>query len=333
MRRLELLPIVSAALAVSTACAQPNPAFNDCEPPAQCEDDESGDATLTHGDGDGDGDDDPDTGDADTGRNDTGSTAPETGDGDGDGDPNALPTCPDTVEVVIPIAQDTFLDATYADGGSNGCVIDWNYDVDMPYPPVESPCQGLDFGAVPMHWACGHNGDGSCSSTYLGQFAVNGWADQAPVVKDAYFEVTAKIENLEPALVSIYELDVDPAEYHSCGAWSAGQGYGAEPEECVTTFLHAAAPNLWTNVGAAAIDPHQKPTIAAGNAPISPEYAYHDIALPVSKALVQAWLTGEQDHPGVLLTSEAWLPTEFNLLAQGSMAPPRLVTKLCTDAP
>jgi hypothetical protein len=331
MRRLAWIPTLIAMPAVVLACAQPNPAFDGI-------DEDTGDTTLTQGDGDGDtnsgsGDsfdtsDSSDMGDGD-GDGDDGPTAPDTGDGDGDGD--GLPACPESLEVAIPVVQDTFLDATQSDGSS--CVIDWNYEGNMPALSEGTACPGLAFGGVPMHWACGNNQGFACTSTWLGQFAVGAWEQQAPVVMDAHFQVTAKIMNAEPALVSMYELDVASTEYAACGKWKAGDGYGSHPEPCVTTALYAAEPHPWSNEAADGLLPFANQAIAATNAPVSPEPDFHDLILPVDTVLVQGWLRGEIPHPGVLLSSSAWAPREFNLLAAESNSPPLLIVKLCTDAP
>ena len=309
MRRLGLLSIVIVMPTLVIACSKPNPAFEDCDSPALCED-----ADADAGDGDGDGDD--------------ASTAPNT-----TGEAYPLPTCPETVEIAVEIAQDTFLDATPAD--FEGCVIDWNYDIDMPLPPGNLPCQSLDFGGVPMHWACGGSSSdrgnlGLCDSTWLGQFAVEDWHDQAPVVTKAHFKVSAKIKNLNQVLVSIHELDMPPTVYGECGEWMAGEGYGQPPEDCVTTYWYAAWPEEWS---IAALPLDETTTIAATNTPVSAEHLYHDLMLPVDETLVEGWLSGKIPHPGVLLTSAATIPTQFNMLAQGSESPPQLLVELCTDAP
>jgi hypothetical protein len=330
MRRLTWVPTVIALPALALACAQPNPAFDGG-------DTGTGDSTLTQGEGDTnsgsddsfDSGDSNDTGDGD-GDGDT--TAPDTGDGDGDGDPNGLPACPDTIEVAIPVVQDTFLDSTPGDGGS--CVIEWNYEGNTPFPAAGNSCPGLSFGGVEMHWACGNNQGLQCKSTWLGQFAVGAWEQQAPVVMDARFQVTAKIQSEAPASVSIYQLDVAPAEYGICGKWTAGVELGAHPQPCVTTALYAAEPSEWSNAGIEALSPDGNQAIATAQAPISLAPQDHNLDLPVDDImLVQGWLTGEIPHPGVLLTSSAWTPPEFNLLAAESSSPPLLIVQLCTNAP
>jgi hypothetical protein len=110
---------------LASACAKDNPAFDDCETDLACADETRGDGDGDSGDGDP-GDGDPGDGDPGDGDGDPGDGDGDPGDGDadpgdGDGDPAALPTCPDSMWVSIPVLRDTFLDNSSADG--SGCTI------------------------------------------------------------------------------------------------------------------------------------------------------------------------------------------------------------------
>jgi hypothetical protein len=324
MRRLvSLAPALAVSL--SSACVRDNPAFDDCPVGDDClaEDSSTGDPNTGDGDGDpgtgdGDGDGDPNTGDGDgdpeTGDGDGDS---ETGDGDGDGE---LPTCPELAEVDIPVVQDTFLDGSGAN--EQLCALEWNYLQNAPGQLAQVPCAGLDFGGAPSRWACG---GGTCNSTYLAEFAVADWQEAQPKVGSADLIITARIKNAEQAQVEVRELHPLDGEFEGCGEWMAGEGNGTPPSMCVTTYTYAAYPDPW-NILVAPLDP----PISTVKAPLSPDAALHEIVLPLSADLVNAWILGETAHHGLLVRTDAWLPPEFNLLAQGSESPPRLRVKMCS---
>jgi hypothetical protein len=310
MRRLGLLAPLSLGL-LAPACAKDNPAFDACETDAAC-----GDETQGDGDGDpGDGDGDPGDGDGETGD----------GDGDGDGDPALLPTCPEAVWVSMPVLQDTFLDGSTFDG--QGCVIDWDFETGQPVFG-NGLCPGLDFGASPGHWACA---SGSCISMWLGKFDLTEWKQLPVQVQEAGFAFTARYKGAEPNVATAYDFlfGMNNVSFGDCLEWHAGQGQGEPPSECATTFAHSAFPNLWqaspSNQVLQAVPIAAAPIPAAGDA----EYVEHPFVMPVDKTLVQAWLSGQTMHSGILVSSEATEPWRFYLYAQGSANPPELQAKLC----
>jgi hypothetical protein len=327
MRRLGLLAPACLGLLVS-ACVKDNPAFDDCETDPSCGDETRGDGDGDSGDGDpGDGDPgdgDPGDGDPGDGDGDTGDGDGDSGDGDGDGDPALLPTCPEAMWVSMPILQDTFLDGSGFDG--SGCIIDWNFETSQPVFG-NGLCPGLDFGASPGHWACG---EGSCNSTWLGKFDLSEWMQLPVQVQEAGFAFTARYKGAEPNVASAYDFlfGMNNVTFGDCLEWHQGQGQGGPPSQCATTFAHSAFPHLWQ------APPNDQvlqavPIAAAPILPVGDEYVEHPFVMPVDKALVQAWLSGQTMHSGILVSSGASDPWEFYLYAQGSAQPPELQAKLC----
>jgi hypothetical protein len=344
MRRLGLLSLrrklfVNFVILVIPACVRDNPAFDACETEASCVD-ESGNASNGEGDpgdgdtgdgdtGDGDGDDgDGDPGDGDPGDGDPGDGDPGDGDGettgDGDGDLPELPACPDSLWVDIPVLQDTFLDGS-EDQGPN-CIVDWDFDANIPKNSDNlSECGILDFGASIAHWACS---GGTCNSVWLGKFDLAPWMQMPVQVQEAHLEFTVKFQTVEPTTALAYELDVSGVDFGNCLEWQAGDGQGEAPTDCDTTFIHSAHPNTWGTPPNNQL--FQVIPIGAAQLPASgDQVAQQAIMISVNHTLVQNWLSGQPEHHGVLLNSNAWLPKEFYLFAQGSGKDPKLKVRLC----
>jgi hypothetical protein len=320
MRRLGFL-IPLSLLSLGSACSKDNPAFDDCETESCVGE------TLAAGDGDGDptGDGDGEVGDGDgdggDGDGDAGDGDGDAGDGDGD---LGLPQCPEAMWVYIPVWKDTFLDGSNADG--SGCVVDWDFNTDQPMTSLNlQQCANLNFGGSLGHWVCG--GD-SCRSLWLGKYDLSAWMNAPVQVVEAGLQFASKYRNAEVNSAVAYELDVSNVNFFDCAEWHAGNGHGDPPMECDTTYLHAAHPNPWPVAPIEQVV--QAMAIGASNIPSTQdEYVEHQFVMPIDPQIPQKWLSGEKPHYGVLLSSGAWLPTEFYVYAQGSNKDPQLHLRMC----
>ncbi|MFO7562284.1 MAG: hypothetical protein R6X02_06545 [Enhygromyxa sp.] len=326
MRLLGLLTWTTPILLIG--CTYDNPAFDDCDGPDQCLAEDSGTGDQGPGDGDsgdgnpGDGESGDGDGDGESGDGDGDSGDGDGESGDGDGDPNALPACPETVKLELLVVKDTFLVAGPEEGGI--CIVGWDLDLWQPkFNEFQQPCSGLGFGAAALHWVCNN---GSCKSAWLGRFNVGGYAEQAPKVTSAKVEFWSKVVNEELNHASLYTLGVDHSVFGDCNDWEPGDGWGAQVSGCETSWKYAAQPHLWS------IDELLGNSQALGTAPIpAGELVEHQVIIPIASELAQGWLVNDPHHLGVILRSQAWLPTEFMLMAKESDKPPRLVLEVCSE--
>ena len=312
---------------VLVGCTRDNPAFDDCEDPDRCLADESGTGDGDPGDGDGDGDPgDGDPGDGDPGDGDPGDGDGESGDGDpgdGDGDdPNMLPSCPQTVELKLPVVKDTFLVA--APEEDNICIVGWDLQLNLPkLAESQLPCEELTFGGSESHWVCSSDG---CSSVWLGRFNVGGFADQAPKVVAAQVEFWAQIGSNEPFQASLHPLEVEPTVFGPCGDWSGGGGVGQPVGDCETSWTHAAHPHTWqldALLGNAAV-------LGVAGIPAGDEFEHH-VILPIANHVVEGWMINQPLHIGAVLRSQAFARAQFIVRAKESRTPPLLVVDVCSE--
>ena len=338
MRLIDLLRRAPALALGLAACTQDNPLFDDCMRRGTCVADERGDSGEARADEDergdgsggsdgtpGDGDGEPGDGDGD-GDGEPGDGDGEPGDGDGDdetGPLDMLPTCPATMQLDLPLIEDTFLVHDPHDGGH--CQIDW--DLEGGQASVsESPlaCKYLDFGGKAQHPVC--SGGAACSSLWLGRFdvAVNGWDEALHTVNEASVTFTAFTDVLTPTDLSLFPLDVPYTTYQDCLDWSASDKLGEPPDACGTTWWYAAKEATWP-VGW----PFSNLIISWGNGAIpAGEMSKRTIIVPLAKFAAQAWID-QGSHPGLLLRSATVSPLQFVLLGHGTSEAPTLSVQIC----
>jgi hypothetical protein len=328
MRSIDLLCLVCLLPASLLGCTRDNPAFEDCDGPGRCPADESGDHPGDGDPGDGDpstGDGDPSTGDGDPS---TGDGDPSTGDGDpstGDGDPTPmLPTCPETVFVERVAVKDTFL--VFAPQTNDGCLTNWNYETDATeHGPFGTPCSELGFGGAEYLWVCD---SGECKSRWLGRFNVGGFANANPVVVTAFAEFWARVETDAAITFTAHALAVGPDGFGAgCTDWNPGTGWGAPLGLCETSWAYMAHPTVWPQDAPINNDSQ----IGWEQITFSDGPAMHSFEIPLDVGPVQAWVSGEALHYGMVLTANAHSSKELLISSTQSDLTPVIKLQLCSE--